>query len=49
MCEKKKHLNINDGLLDTKCFDHKSVFKETFEDRTNLIELNTDSRQLHML
>lgn len=34
MCDVEKHLNINDGLLDTKCFDHKSVFKETFEDMT---------------
>jgi len=31
MCDVEKHMNINSGLLDTKCFDYQSVFNTSFE------------------
>ena len=31
MCDVEKHMNLNDSLLDTKCYDYKSVFNTSFE------------------
>lgn len=30
-CDVEKHLNINDGLLDTKCYNYCSIFNTDFE------------------